>query len=239
MNDLTKTYFNKAPLKEVACIFNFSKGLSKIEITKLIESHLHSNIYTEKEEKRFTNLLLGSTPQIVEDTAFILKNKQGNKILRINSRAISVHQLGKYSRWSEYSRQVYSTIDILFEHKLINIEHIFLKKVNSFMFDLDEDLTEHFNYYPSISTDDYFSNDDTHFLLNKKIRDLSQIFLRLSTKKIGDKNYNVIMEIMTNIVFGKKSQSSDDIKKTLTFHNNEMYKAFVSSLKTKAINLIK
>lgn len=243
MSTTNKIYFQNAPIKEVFCIFNFKENLTQNEVKMLVVKLTAPNApYEIIEENPIISIQFVSEPKFVKGIKTTLKSIEGDKIVQLNTNSISIHRLGKYTKWSDFSEQVIQVLSKL--EKSRKLQSISMKKINSFRIDSSEIPSEYFNYYPSISTnDDYFIKDHlTHLQLSKKLSDHSNIHLKFNNRATTNDYQNIVFEIWTSINLTKLriyTNSIEDIKKSMSVYNNEMYKSFISVLKKKAKDMIK
>lgn len=240
MSKINKTYFKNPPIKEVVCDITFKGKLNNDTLNQLIQQNLLDTVYKIEEKQNMISFnLVPGNPTITQEVGYRLKNLEGNKILDIRPNGISVHRLGKYSNWTEFKKQVFTPLNKFNLTKLVEINHIVLKKVNSFILDSNSNLYEYFNYLPNLKKEsNYFSNQDVHIQFDKRINDKTLIFLKISSKKIGDTKLNVIIEIWSNIRLENQKTDEGFLEEILSETNNEMYKIFISTLKKKSLNLI-
>ena len=241
MNQEDKIYFENAPIKEAVCTFTFKDKTSIYDLESIVNKLLSKSNYDSKEIKNVVTIQMAPKIEATEERLYSLKNKEGDKRIQLQPNGFSIHKLGRYSKWSDFSTQVFEAINLIksdYKNGLINIS---LKKINSITLDNKLSPRTYFNYFPEYTNNDSFFKDGFNLLFNKKIKDNSQIFLRINNKSIGDKQ-NIIIDLWCTINATKNNLYLDDknkIKELLYFHNNEMYKAFLSVLKQEGINLIK
>jgi len=242
MSTTNKIYFKNAPIKEAVCTFNLKETLTENDVNGLVRKLTPPNApYEILEEEPVLSIQFVSKPTFVETKSTRIKSKKGDKIVQLNFNSISVHQLGKYTKWSDFSKQVMKVLNELANKK--EIHSISLKKINSFVILAEENPSDYFNYYPEFDNQNYFGNRNLNQLqLQKRLKDHSQISLKFINKPMPEKYQRIIIDISTNINLIKEKIYTNDINEiedSLSFYNNELYKSFISVLKNKAIDTIK
>ena len=242
MSTTNKIYFKNAPIKEVVFTCNFKENLTQKEVSELVRKLAPPNApYELIEEDTVISIQFVSEPKFVKGISTTIKSLEGDKIVQFNVNSISIHRLGKYTKWSDFSEQVIQVLKELKNSR--EIQTVSMKKVNSFRINSSDRPSEYFNYYPFISNDDYFINDHLAELqLGKKLNEYSNIFLKFSNKSTPKAYQNIIFEIWTRInLTGQRiyTNNIEEIKESMSFYNNEMYKTFISVLKNKAKDIIK
>jgi len=240
MSQKNKIYFNNAPIKEAVCTFQFAEKIEPDEIEAITDSLKTS--YVSKEIQTLVSIQIdpkSPSPKILNSDKTILKNSIGNEIVDIHSNSISIHKLGRYTKWSDFSKQI---IHVLKKSSGVKINSIFLKKINSFTIDNNEKISDYFNYVSETFPSYFLEREMNNFNLSKRLKKHSTLFLKFSQKLLNEESQNIIIELSVNINLSTENITTnaiDEIEESLLYYNNEIYNAFISILKEKAISQIK
>ncbi len=233
-----KIYFSKAPIKEAVCTFSFKEKLSPDERKKFV--NLCSNDdFSEIQKQNLVNFLIkGLESEVITDVGYVLTSTNGDKKIQIQPNQIVIHKLGKYTKWSDFSVQVNVGLNYLNKLAESTITSISIKKVNSFSFNKEDNLSTYFSH---LDDDEFFSTDDNLTVQTTKKIGQTTILSKLSIKELN-KNKNVILEnsVTTNLTQEKyKSTDKEKLFSILNKNNDDLYNAFFASIENPLFDKIK
>jgi uncharacterized protein (TIGR04255 family) len=227
----SKVYLKKAPIKEAVCSFSFNEKISINIIEEYKQIMQKKEAYDELTIK-FVNLIMeGESPKAFLEQGIQLITKDKGFYLRLSPNNISIHQLGTYTRWSDFSNKVKNAWTILTSLKNITPNNVSLKKINSFSFSLNDNLSDFFCGIPNLNNNFFFFNNN--FNLNySKILENTNINANISLKEIIEKKH-VTLDLSANTQITNLIEQRVDVFHILDQNNELLYNAFTSILTEK------
>lgn len=225
-----KIYIKTPPVKEVVCNFFFSKDIGDEAIKKIRDVYAKENTY-DLDSVNLVNFSIDSNghPSAHVLNRINLSSKDKSFVVKIGYNNISFHQLGSYTKWSDFSPKIKDTWFSLSNIIDLDINSVSIKKINTFSFDSNINLSDYFNGMPQISKSFFF--EDSEFSVNyNKLSKSSFIELLFFCKKTSDQ-LNIVLTnaINTQIEYMDKSISFD-LFQLLSDNNDVLYDVFVSVL---------
>lgn len=150
---LPKEIFENNKIKEALCQFRFDDSIDTERFSLFFEELKKGGIFVEKQEIPMLHFTLNASEAVPKQIAFNglkIFNINNDKVIQLFSDNISIHQVGKYKAWEEFSEDIFNVLTAfnkVFNCKLARID---LRTINDFDFELNDDLKKYFHIFLNV-----------------------------------------------------------------------------------------
>jgi uncharacterized protein (TIGR04255 family) len=144
--------FENNKISEALCQLRFEESIDTSKQKDFYELLLETGVYSENQDIPIYNVLFKPIENELSNTTSIIKahkmlNESKDKVIQLFSDNISFHQVGNYKNWSTFKSDILLMINCFKKIYQPNIIRIDLRTINTFDFNLNEELSNYFNLY--------------------------------------------------------------------------------------------